>query len=511
MFVITSGEMKNLEKRATEDFSITEDILMERAGISVVQAMWSEFGDLSQKSFVVICGIGNNGGDGYVVARDVLNYTEAVKVIALDYPITESAKRNYERYLKHGGIFYAYKDLSIEEVSKIISEADIVVDAIFGTGLSRDINDENITRLIEIINIYSKQIVSVDIPSGVSADTGRIMGCAVQSDLTVTFSLPKPGHFLFPGRELTGKLKIAKIGIPELEFLYHGVNRYLLTPEQLIFPERPRWANKSTFSQVVVIGGSEKYIGAPVLTALAAQRSGASMVKLVSIADVCQCAFSHDPSLICVNVVGWSNLKKVYEFFETVKEDTVFVVGPGWDVDSFEEKCTILEKLIRMPNPVIIDADGLNIIAGKTDILKKKALGKTIIITPHPGEFSKLSRREISEVKQNYGLVEGYSKEYGIITILKDATSIISDGKSTYFNITGNTSLSKAGSGDILSGIIGALIAQHLEPLDAAKTAVYTFGIAGEIVPVQGMNSAYEVLNNIPKAFKDISNNKHLT
>jgi len=508
MFVITSTEMKKLENRTIEEFGISEDILMERAGISVVQAMWNEFDNISKKSFVIVCGTGNNGGDGYVIARDLLNYTEAVKVIALDYPNTDVAKTNYERYLKHGGIFYRYSELSIEEVSKMISEADIVVDALFGIGLNREIHDEDITRLIEIINIYSKHIVSVDIPSGVSADTGKIMGCAIEADLTVTFSLPKPGHFLFPGRELAGKLKVAKIGIPEFDVLYHGVNRYLLTSKHLVFPHRPRWANKSTFSQVIIIGGSKKYVGAPVLTALAAQRSGASVVRLVSSPQVCSCAFDHDPSLICINSATSDKdfePQILFQFLDSVNEKAVIVVGPGWDTDMFELKISVLEKLIERPNPLIIDADGLNILSNNIEILRKKSPGKVIVVTPHPGEFARLLCRDISEVKQNYTLAEEFSRKYGVITILKDATTIISDGKTTYFNITGNTSLSKAGSGDILSGIISALISQNIEPLEAVKTAVYNFGIAGEMIPTEGMNSAFEVLGNISRAFRNAS------
>jgi len=146
---------------------------MERAGISVVQAIWNEYGELPSKSFVIVCGSGNNGGDGYVAARDLLNYTEAVRVISVGYPTTEVARKNYERYLKHGGIVYNYSELGLEEASKIISEADIVVDALFGTGLNREINDEELTKLIEVMNLYSKCIVSVDIPSGVCADDGK--------------------------------------------------------------------------------------------------------------------------------------------------------------------------------------------------------------------------------------------------------------------------------------------------------------------------------------------------
>ncbi|MGC9771240.1 NAD(P)H-hydrate epimerase [Fervidobacterium islandicum] len=502
MTVITSQEMRELEKRTINDFDINEEILMERAGISVVQAIWNEYGELSNKSFVVVCGSGNNGGDGYVVARDLLNYTEAVRVIAVAQPNSEVAKKNYERYLKHGGIVYIYQDLGLEKASRIISEADIVVDALFGTGLSREITDDNLVRLIEVMNLYSKRIVSVDIPSGVSADNGKIMGCAVQADLTVTFGFPKVGHFLFPGRELCGKLKIAKIGIPSLEMLTYDTNKELITAEALYLPNRPRWSNKGTYLQVLVLGGSSKYIGAPILSALSALKSGASMVKLISISKVCQCALSHDPSLICFDVGDGFNVERIEEFISNISKDVVFVLGPGWDTENAEEKLRIIKKVLQSPNDVIIDADGLNVLAQNVEVLKEKNPMKTVILTPHPGEFSRLVKRPIEEVKQNYELLFEFSRKYGVITVLKDATSIIADEKKIYFNVTGNTTLSKAGSGDILSGVIAGLLSQHLEPTEAVKTGVYLFGLAGELLPVEGMNSAFDVLNYISEAFK---------
>ncbi|MEJ5258440.1 MAG: bifunctional ADP-dependent NAD(P)H-hydrate dehydratase/NAD(P)H-hydrate epimerase [Fervidobacterium sp.] len=498
MIVLTSAQMKELEKKTIEDFEISEEILMERAGISVVQSIWNEYGDLTSKSFVVVCGTGNNGGDGYVIARDLLNYTEAVRVISLGEPKTDISRKNHSRYLKHGGVCYNFNDIGIEETSKIISEADIVIDALFGTGLNKDITDEKITSLIELMNIYSKCIVSVDIPSGVCADSGKIMGSAIQADLTVTFGYAKPGHLLFPGRELTGKLKVARIGIPTLDILYTGIQRHLLTEDEIKLPERPRWANKSTFAEVIIIGGSKKYVGAPILTALAAQRSGAGMVKILSQKEVCRCALNHDPSLICVDIGESFNGKHVLEYLENLKNNTVIVVGPGWDLENLEEKLNILDYLIRLPNPLIIDADGLNILSNKTSMLKMKSFEKNIILTPHPGEFSRLTGETIKEVKQNYERVESFSRNYNVITVLKDSTSIISDGANTYFNITGNTSLSKAGSGDILSGIISALLSQHLESIEAVKTAVYKLGLAAELVPNEGMNSAFQLLNLIP-------------
>lgn len=504
MVVVTSQEMRELEKCAIEKFEMTEEILMERAGISTVQAIWNEYGSLSEKNFVVICGPGNNGGDGYVIARDILNYTEAVRVITLGEPKTEVSKINRNRFLKHGGIIYKYEELGLEKTIEMISSADIVIDAIFGTGLKREITDESIANLIEAINIYSNCVVSVDIPSGIDTDTGEILGSAVQATMTVTFGFPKPGHLLFPGRDLIGKLKIAKIGIPSQTFLSESFKRFLITGENLKKPLRPRWAHKKSFGEVIIIGGSKQYIGAPVLSALAAQKTGAGMVKIIGPSEVCDIALSYDPSLICYRMDSVSK-DFVSSVVKNCSENSVIVVGPGWGQDNFDEKINILSFIItEIQNPVIIDADALNILSSNVDILKQKEITKSILLTPHPGEFSRITKLSTKEVKENYTLAERFSEEYQVITVLKDATTIVTDGNTTFFNISGNTSLAKAGSGDILSGIIGSLISQHLDPLEAVKTSVYIFGVAGEMIQAEGFNSSYDVISKLPEAFSRI-------
>lgn len=514
MLVITSEEIKNVEKISMEEFLIPEELLMERAGISVVQAIWNEFGDFRGKNFVVICGPGNNGGDGYVIARDLLNYTEAVRVVATEKPKSESAKVNYERFIRHGGIVYWYGEsegslnvINLKDVTTIISSADIVIDAIFGIGLKSPIIDENILRLVEIINIYSKSVVSVDIPSGVNADNGKIMGGAIQANMTVTFGFPKPGHLLFPGRDLTGKLKVAQIGLPSQIFSSsNNFRRFLITSNLVKLPSRPKWAHKKTFGEVLVIGGSKDYLGAPILSALGALKSGAGMVKIITTSEICNIAISHDPSLIC-HKLDSITLENIKQKVEQSSEKAVIVVGPGWGQDNIPEKLEILEYLVKdIPNTLIIDADGLNIISKRIDILNEKQYGKQIIITPHPGEFSRITNQPNKIVKQNYELAEKFSNEFNVITILKDATTIVTDGKSTYFNTTGNTSLAKAGSGDILSGIIASLISQNLEAIEAAKTAVYILGTSAEGLKVEGANSSFDVIQNLSEVYYNLYN-----
>lgn len=500
MRIVTASEMRQLESTTFHEFLIDEEILMERAGISVVEAMWNELGDLRSKNFVVLCGPGNNGGDGFVIARDLLNTTEAVRVVILDEPRSGTARKNFERYVKQGGVVLKFDELDPKFVSNIISSADVVVDAIFGTGLNKPITDERYASVIEMINFYSRYVVSVDVPSGVEADTGKVLEHAVRADMTVTFGFPKPGHFLYPGRELTGKLKVANIGIPQQAstLLYSGM--YLLTRDTIERPQRPKWAYKGYFKRVYVIGGSELYKGAPILTALAAQRSGAGYVKLISTREVCNLAIGIDPSLVCVSL---EDLYDVYEILREMGEGTVCVLGPGWGLEDSDEKLRLTEHLLKeFKGILILDADGLNILSNRVDVLKNPDRKARVVLTPHPGEFSKLTGKPVSEVRQNYNELKSFCAEFNVITILKDATSIISDGNSVFFNVTGNSSLSKAGSGDILSGIIAGFISQHMEPLEAVKAAAYFFGLIGESVESEGMNSSYELLNRMSMVIK---------
>lgn len=496
MKIVTSAEMKELERLSIQDFGLSEELLMERAGLSVLDALWRELGGLVGKNFLVVCGSGNNGGDGYVVARDLLNHTEAVKVVAVDEPKSEVTRLNYERFLKHGGVVDRYDELGLKRFSELVSAADVVVDALFGTGLTGSLRGQKYVDVIETINFYSRYTVAVDVPSGIDADTGKVLEHAIQANLTVTFAYPKPGHFLYPGRQYVGKLKVAHIGIPSTLLAVSPADKFLLTEETVARPQRPKWAHKGYFKEVIVVGGSKRYRGAPVLSALGALKAGAGMVKLVSDSEVCRIALTHDPSLICVEA---DNASEVLQYLRTVRPDAVIVVGPGWSLEDEEGKLEVIKFLLsECQNNVILDADALNIVSQRPSVLLERNKSKYVIVTPHPGEFSKLSGKPLNEIKENYEEVRKFAAEHDLIVVLKDATTIISNGATVYFNVTGNSSLSKAGSGDVLAGVLAGLLSQHLDPLEATKLAVYKFGLAGESIEREGFNSSFDVLQRIP-------------
>ncbi len=505
MIVLNRKEMLEFEQETIENFGISSEILMERAGLSIVQALWEELGNLSKKSFTVVVGPGNNGGDGLVVARDLLNYTDAVRVVLLEEPKTPEAKKNLSLYLKHGGFLSNFSDISLNEFSDYLKTSDVIIDAIFGYGLTREITSETYKSVIETINMYSSFVLSVDIPSGVDCDTGDIFGTSIQADLTVTFGYPKPAHFLYPGRKLTGKLKVALIGIPTFLGVIKNVEKYLLTQDTAVLPVRIKESHKGTYGKLFVIGGSAKFPGAPVLSSLASLKSGVGTVILVSTKKSCEIALHSDPSLVVSPSENEEiHLKDVERILSNSCENDTVLFGPGLDVN--EDKFEILEYILTKTNLkcVIIDADGLNNLSKDISLLEKRSV-KNVVLTPHPAEFSRLTNLSLQQVKQNYTLVREFAKKYQVSLVLKDATSIISEGSKIYFNITGNSSLSKIGSGDVLAGIIASFISQGLDSTEAVKSAVYIFGKVGELIENEGFNTAYDLLELIPKASRLIS------
>ncbi len=380
MIVLNRKDIREFENETIENFGISSEILMERAGLSIVQALWEELGDLSKKSFTVVVGPGNNGGDGLVVARDLLNYTDAVRVVLIEEPKTIEARKNLSIYLKHGGFLTNFSDISLNEFSDYLKTSDVVIDAIFGYGLTREISSEIYKSVIETINMYSNFVLSVDIPSGVDCDTGAVLGTSIQADLTVTFGYPKPAHFLYPGRKLTGKLKVALIGIPTFLGEIKKIEKYLLTQDTITLPVRIKESHKGTYGRLFVIGGSAKYPGAPILSSLASLKSGVGTVILVAPKKSCETALNLDPSLIVSPSENEEiHLKDVEKILSNSCEKDTILFGPGLDIN--EDKIEILEYILTKTNPkcVIIDADGLNNLSKNISLLEKRKVKNVVL------------------------------------------------------------------------------------------------------------------------------------
>lgn len=504
MKVVTSSEIKKLDQITIEKYGINSLVLMERAGLSVVEKVKENITDLYSKKVTVVCGKGNNGGDGLVVARELLNYANKVCVLMLEKPHTVENKINFNAYINSGGNVFWFESLSKDEVIELIEKSDVVVDSLFGVGLKKTVKGKYF-EIIDMINKYSKFVISIDIPSGLSADNGKVMGISVKADLTITFEFPKVGHLVFPGRELTGKLEVVKIGFPKKLIDETEFDKYLINSNLVNIPQRKKDSNKGTYGKVVVVGGSKNYFGAPLLSALGAIRSGAGKVYISSLKNVVLNAVNYEPGIIPLILEGdYFTIKHLKKIFSVEDEKTVYVLGPG--IGNEPETIQFTKEFIENTNqPVIVDADAIINLTNNLDAIKGKS---NLIFTPHPGEFSKLFKLSISEVKYNLEILKNKSRELGNIIVLKDSTTLISDGNKIYFNISGNSSLAKGGSGDILSGLIAGFIAQGEELLSSAISSVYILGITSELISPEGRNLISEIIDLIPKAIDKILKEK---
>ena len=496
MKIATGREMKRIDEITINEYGVDSRILMERAGISVVLTLEEEIGNLSEHRFLVLCGGGNNGGDGFVVARNLLDVAEDVLVVFLGKKRTPDCDYNYNLYLKFGGKILKRFDVSL------LKEYDVVVDAIFGTGLKGEVTGEY-ARVIDFVNDSNAYVVSVDIPSGVDADTGKVLGTAVKANLTVTFGTPKVGHLLFPGRGYTGKLKVAHIGHPRS--LLKSLKRHVITKDMVrsLLPNRPRDSHKGTYGKVLIIAGSKMYSGAPVLSGMGALKVGAGLVTLMVPFPQNLVATSNFPELISIPVEtkdGFFSIDNVEECLKMAEKADVVAIGPGLGNNDNTRKF-VNEFLKRLEKPVVVDADGLNVL----DVSILSGRSQPTVITPHPGEMARLLSRTIEEVKYNYSFAEEFAKRHRCVLVLKSATTIVTDGENTFFNIMGNTGLSKGGSGDVLTGMISGFMAQKLASLEASALAVYLHGLAAEIFDGDERGfTASELLKLIPKAIRGL-------
>ena len=481
MYILTSDEMRSLDRKTIEDIGIPSRVLMERAGVSVVLSMEHEFGSLENLDFVVLVGGGNNGGDGLVVARALLDYTPNVTAILLKENLKGDPLENLRAFEKIGGEYAVLgKDIDLEELEYLITSTDVVVDAMLGIGVKGEVR-EPIFSVIDMVNQSPARKVCVDVPSGIDSDTGKVLGRAIRCDLTVTFAYPKIGHVLYPGREYTGKLKVASIGIPRV--LADDTKRAIITEALVksLIPFRKKDSNKGTYGRVGIIGGSVLYSGAPVLSALGSMKSGAGLTYVFTPKEVHTVVTSSYPEAISIPVEsceGYLCERSFDSLKEWIDKMDVLAIGPGMGLN--ENTVRSLKRLIDVEKTIVLDADGLNALSEiGVEVIKERR--SPAVLTPHPGEFSRLVKKNVQEVLYNYRLAEDFARENNIVLVLKGATTIVTNGEHTLFNLTGNTGLSKGGSGDVLTGVIASLIAQGLDPFEASILGVYLHGAAAHL------------------------------
>lgn len=463
--------MKEIDRYSIEEIGIPALVLMEKAAGEVVQLL-SEVVD-EKEAVLAVCGIGNNGADAVAAAR-ILHERGRDTTICLiggEDKATEEMKRQL-LIARNCGVPVRGKEA--------LDEYTIIIDGLFGIGLSRDIEGEY-REVIEKINAGSHRVIAVDVPSGIHADTGRVMKAAIRAEWTVTFGYGKPGLYLYPGCEYAGKLYVRDIGFARKSLKQAGPDCFLYEKEDLgLLPQRRAYSNKGSYGRLLILGGAEGMAGACILAAKAALRSGAGLVKILAAKENREIVQTSLPEAM---FAPWETLEKELSWADAV------VLGPGLS-QSGKSRELFLTLWEREEIPLVLDADGLNLLAklGGMNYSKRS----NVILTPHLKEMERLSKIPTEKIRET--LIET-AKHYGkrdAVLVLKDARSIVSDGERVYLNVSGNHALAKGGSGDVLAGIIGGLLVQGAGLFEAASLGVYVHGLAAERFVER--NSGYSLL-----------------
>ncbi|MEA4926088.1 MAG: NAD(P)H-hydrate dehydratase [Syntrophomonadaceae bacterium] len=516
MKLLYAEQMKDIDRKATEDYLIPSLLLMENAGLKVLETIKHVYGNLSRARITILAGKGNNGGDGLVLGRHLLNAGAAVDIFLLGDPqnLSRDARVNYLILEQMQANIYP---LNANEhfdfyVTKLLSSG-LIVDAIYGIGFRGSLDDFE-TRVVQMVNLSSTPVVAVDIASGVEADTGEVHGTAIKADYTVTFARPKLGQYLEPGQSYTGKLIIADISIP-LSLLEHESLKLNLIDQELvgrfITPRRAE-SHKGSYGHVLVIGGSAGMSGAVIMASCAALRSGAGLVtaalpgSLVPVLEGSTLEVMSRPLAETMEAsISSDALPALGNLLENV---SVCAIGPG--MSRYREANAILRYVLENSGvPVLIDADGLNALEGDAGILKDRQV--PVVITPHPGEMSRLTGLPVADIQSNrLGIARQYAVDWGITVVLKgNKTVVASPTGEVFVNTSGNPGMATAGSGDVLSGIIAGLIAQGLKPRQAAVAGVYIHGCSGDkAAELRGQRGliAGDLIDQLPAVLKNFEN-----
>lgn len=488
MKILTSRQMKEIDRKAIEEIGIIGPILMENAGLRIFNKILEKFPEPDREKIVIIAGRGNNGGDGFVVARHLFNRGAKPEVLLLasksevkgDAAVNLNIAENIGIKINE---VISQKDLNIQKGKILLSS--LVVDAIFGTGLTKPAGGLY-ANVIGVINKSKAYKVAVDIPSGLSSDTFQVIGPCVKADLTVTLAAPKIAHVFPPAEDFVGELEVAGISVPSFLFDDESLNLALVEKEtvQPYFKKRKRDAHKGTYGHLFILSGSLGKTGASVMAGKAALKMGAGLVTVGTPRS-------------CLPVVARSMVELMTEALPETPEKTfssealnkilnllkgkdALMIGPGISTHPSTAEL-VLSLMPQVKVPMVIDADALNILASKPEIIK--SLRKPAVLTPHPGEFARLlniSTKEVVEKKLE--LVPQFAAEYGVYLVLKSYRTLIAtpDGK-VYVNPTGNPGMATAGSGDVLSGMIASMIIQEKNLLEAVLAAVYIHGLSGDL------------------------------
>lgn len=468
-YLVTGKEMKLLDQNTSSKYMVPEKVLMEQAAFVFVQKLLSYKKQINKA--LVVCGYGNNGGDGIAISR-LLNQAGVHSDVFLCNDKEEDACNLYQLQKK---IYRTYGYFEVNAISEDMVY-DCVIDAVFGTGLSRQI-DGKLADTIAIMNQMTGWKVSVDIASGVSADTGEVMGCGFVAHDTFTFSYAKVGQYIWPGKDYCGKITLLPIGITDDSWREKKPTFAMLTDEDFsLLPKRVDHSNKGTYGKLLVIAGSTNMAGAAYFSAKAAYRMGCGLVKVFTSED------NRIPLQTMLPEAILSTYEKKFDekkLAEDLKWADAVVMGPGIGM-SANSKAMLHFVLSNVNVPLLLDADALNLLALEPELLLRPHLD--IVVTPHLGEMARLNNETVSLIQTRLTQTAmEFAMRYDLVCVLKDANTVTSVPYGlTYINTSGNHGMATAGSGDVLSGVIGGLMAQGISVDTAAPLGVYLHGRAGD-------------------------------
>lgn len=518
MFLVTAEQMQRMDSYTINTLGIPGRVLMENAGKGAFDMLVQKFAPDESTKIGVVAGRGNNGGDGFVISRYLMDLGVPVTVFLLSIKerLTGDARANcilLEKFLDHHEnsqiIEIPDADRLAENRARLLHQ-DIFVDAIFGTGLNAEVRGFY-RDIIQMINHTGKPVFSVDIPSGLDSDTGRPLGFAVRASATATFAFAKAGHVLYPGNEYTGDLEVIDIGIPRFTADREQVRLRQIRARDIfpLFPVRKFDSHKGSFGHALVLAGSPGKTGAAALCANAAMKSGAGLVTLAipkSLNPVLE------PQVIEPMTVplpetrqGCLSLTARQEILALAADRQAMALGPGIGTDP-DTRDLIKAILPDIKIPMAIDADGLNCIAECPDILR--SVQAPVILTPHPGEMARLCALSTAQVQEDrLGAAARFAKDFRVILVLKGAQTVTAmpDGR-IFINSTGNPGMASGGMGDVLTGMILGFLAQGFSPENAARAGVYIHGLCADILADRQGGFGFlasDLIQIIPRAIHD--------
>ena len=463
---------RNIDNYCINELKIPSIVLMENAAINVVKNIDFE----KFKSFTIVCGTGNNGGDGLAVARQLFSMNMKLDIFIIgNHSMSKDCNVNYD-ILKNMriNIKHIVKSDDIEELNEALSKNDMTIDAIFGIGLTRKI--EGIyEEVINYINDRSKYTLAIDIPSGMKCDSFGVLGEAVKADITISFETYKKGFLAYEGEKYTGCVKVEKIGIPDYVVNKFHNKEYLIEINDIknIMKKRSKYSHKGDFGRITIIAGSESFTGAAYISSQAAVRSGGGLITL--------CTKNSIVDILKSKLVEAMTMSYVDSRFESLilNSDSI-AMGPGMGND--ESTFKMVSKILSMEGcSVVLDADALNVLKDNLDLLKNSK--RKIVITPHMGEMSRLTGLPINELVNNrIDIAVDFANKYRVFVLLKGYNTIITDGKEVYINSSGNSKMASGGMGDALTGIIASFIGQGYETFKATILGAFLHGYCGDVL-----------------------------